>query len=136
MKSPKVYVGDSGILHALRDLPDRAAVESHPKLGASWEGFAMENVVSLLGAQPEEAYFWATHQGAELDLLIVRGTKRRGFEFKRTTTPAATRSMRFAIKSLRLDGLEVIHAGTEVFPLADDIRAIPLARIGDELQPL
>lgn len=136
VKSPKVYIGDSGILHALLDLPDRAAVESHPKLGASWEGFALENVVSLLGALPEEAHFWATHQGAELDLLIVRGSKRRGFEFKRTTRPIATRSMRFTIKSLGLERLDVIHAGADVFPLAHDIRAVPLTRIEEELEKL
>lgn len=131
-----MYVGDSGLLHALLDLPDRAAVESHPKLGASWEGFALENVVSLLGADAHEAHFWATHQGAELDLLVVRGTKRRGFEFQRTSAPRLTRSMRFAIKSLGLESVDVIHAGRELFRLADDVRAVPLTRIGSELEPL
>ena len=89
-------------------------------------------MIRRLGARPEECYFWATHAGAELDLLIVKGGKRLGFEFKRTESPSLTASMRIAFKDLKLDGLEVIHAGGETFPLAEKIRAVPLARVRSE----
>ena len=129
MKSPKVYLSDSGLLHTLLGIESLGALESHPRLGASWEGFASEVVIRALGARPEECYFWATHSGAELDLLIVKGGKRLGFEFKRTEAPALTPSMRIAFKDLRLDSLDVVHAGLETFPLAEGVRAIPLSRI-------
>ena len=136
VRSPKVYVGDSGVLHALLDIHDRAELERHPKLGASWEGLAIEMLLAHLGADSQEAYFWATHQGAELDLLIVRGTKRRGFEIKRTAAPRRTRSMQVAMQDLQLDNLDVIHAGSETFALSDSIRAVPLAGIAEKIGPL
>jgi len=126
IKSPKVYVTDSGLLHALLDIRESADLEGHPKVGASWEGFAMDVVTRQLEARPDECYFWGTHSGAELDLLVVRGRRRFGFEFKRTVAPKITRSMREAIKDLRLDRLDVIHAGDATFPLADKIRAVAL----------
>ncbi len=132
VKSPKIYLSDSGLLHTLLGIESRRELESHPRLGASWEGFALEEVIRRLGARPEECYFWATHAGAELDLLIVKGGKRLGFEFKRTESPSLTASMRIAFKDLKLDGLEVIHAGGETFPLAEKIRAVPLARVRSE----
>jgi predicted AAA+ superfamily ATPase len=136
VKSPKVYIADSGIFHALLNLPEAADVESHPKCGASWEGFVMNQLIRHLGARPEECYFWATHAGAELDLLIVRGRKRLGFEIKRTATPTVTPSMRHALTDLQLDKLEVIHAGEHTFPLSGQIRAVALADILTELDPL
>lgn len=129
VKSPKVYLSDSGLLHALLGIESRKELESHPRLGASWEGFALESVIRALGARPEECYFWATHAGAELDLLIVKGGKRLGFEFKRAEAPALTPSMRIALKDLRLDRLDVVHAGRETFPLAERVRAVPLSRV-------
>lgn len=129
VKSPKVYLTDSGLLHALLGIDRRPALEVHPRLGASWEGFALETVVRELDARPEECYFWATHAGAELDLLIVRGGRRWGFEFKRAEAPALTPSMRIALRDLRLDRLVVVHAGRETFPLAPRVRAIPLDRV-------
>ena len=132
VKSPKVYLSDSGLLHALLGIESLGELESHPRLGASWEGFALESVVRMLGARPEECYFWATHAGAELDLLIVKGGKRLGFEFKRTETPALTPSMRIALQDLKLDRLDVVHAGRESFPLAGRVRAIPLGMIRSE----
>ncbi|OGS04660.1 MAG: hypothetical protein A3G41_03090 [Elusimicrobia bacterium RIFCSPLOWO2_12_FULL_59_9] len=126
VKSPKVYLSDSGLLHSLLGLESRAALENHPRLGASWEGFAIEVVVQTLGARPEECFFWATHAGAELDLLVVKDGKRMGFEFKRTETPSLTPSMRIALKDLGLDRLEVICAGRERFPLAERVMAVPL----------
>ena len=98
-------------------------------MGGSWEGFALDAVVSRLAARPEECFFWATHSGAELDLLVVRGSRRLGFEFKRTTAPAVTRSMRAALLDLRLDELVVVHAGSRSQNLDRKIRAISLDRI-------
>ena len=136
VKAPKVYLRDSGLLHALLDLGSGDAVESHPKVGASWEGFALDAVVTRLGAQPEECHFWAAHSGAELDLLVVRGNVRLGFEFKRTTAPATTRSMHVALEDLRLSRVDVVHAGTRSFPLHPKIRAIALSRLLEDLEPL
>lgn len=124
VKAPKVYIRDSGLLHVLLDLPTAEALERHPKVGASWEGYGLETVVHELGARPEECFFWATHSGAELDLLVVRGDRRLGFEFKRTTTPALTRSMHVAMQDLRLERLLVIHGGAQSYPLAERIDAV------------
>jgi predicted AAA+ superfamily ATPase len=126
VKSPKIYLRDSGILHTLLGLASLDTVLDHPKVGASWEGFAMEQVIAALAAQPREIFFWATHAGAELDLLIVRGPKRRGFEFKRASAPTATKSMHIAVEDLELDRLDVIYPGTETYPLTAKIRATPL----------
>jgi predicted AAA+ superfamily ATPase len=136
VRSPKVYVQDTGLLHALLDLHTPAELESHPKVGASWEGFMLEQVVRQLRARPEECYFWATHAGAELDLLIVRGAQRIGFEFKRTTAPHLSPSMRAALADLRLKSLEVVHAGEHTFPLATKVRAVAASRLLQDLHPL
>lgn len=136
VKAPKVYVVDSGLVHTLLRLETREDVEGHPKVGASWEGFALTQVVARLGAEPEACYFWATHAGAELDLLVVHGRRRFGFEFKRTTSPRVTRSMRAALDSLRLDRLDVVHAGDHTFPLAEGMRAVSIRRILEDLEPL
>jgi predicted AAA+ superfamily ATPase len=126
VKSPKVYLRDSGLLHTLLGLSTQRDVEGHPICGASWEGFALNTVVHRLGARPEECFFWATHAGAELDLLVVRGRTRLGFEFKRTVAPRVTRSMRTALEDLGLQRLDVIHAGDRTFPLSARIRAVAL----------
>lgn len=136
VKSPKVYITDSGLLHALLDLETHENLVRHPKVGASWEGFALGEVVARLGALPEECYFWATHSGAELDLLVVRGGRRLGFEFKRTTMPRITASMHSALNDLMLESLAVIHAGERTLPLAERVRGIPLDRIWIDLKPL
>jgi predicted AAA+ superfamily ATPase len=136
VKSPKVYVADSGILHALLGLERPEALESHPKVGASWEGFLLGQVVAQLGAVSGECHFWASHSGAELDLLIVRGARRIGFEFKRTTAPALTRSMFTALEDLRLTELNLIHAGTETFSLGKGVRAVAACRLLSDLKPL
>lgn len=136
VKAPKVYLRDSGLLHALLDLGSGDAVESHPKVGASWEGFALDAVVTRLEAQPEECHFWAAHSGAELDLLVVRGNVRLGFEFKRTTAPATTRSIHVALEDLRLSRVDVVHAGSRSFPLHPKVRAIALSRLLEDLEPL
>lgn len=124
MKAPKIYIRDSGILHALLNIPDVPALESNPKLGASWEGFAIEQILSITGDR--EAYFWATHGGAELDLLIFHEGKQIGFEFKYSENPRTTKSMRIAESDLRLDHLYVVHPGKHTFPLTENITAITL----------
>ena len=131
VKAPKIYVRDSGILHALLDIETMHALEQHPKIGASWEGFCVESLIAQLGARPEQCYFWATHAGAELDLLVVAKGRRRGFEIKRTVSPRVTPSMQVALHDLKLDSLDVIHAGQDTFPLARKIRAVSLSRLGD-----
>jgi predicted AAA+ superfamily ATPase len=135
VKSPKVYLADSGILHTLLGLDAMDDVEAHPKLGASWEGFAISQVVDRLYVQPHECSFWATHSGAELDLLVVRGKKRWGFEIKRTSAPYITPSMRTALADLNLDRLFVVHAGEHSFDMAKNVRAIALSHLLDELKP-
>jgi uncharacterized protein len=136
VKSPKAYVADTGLLHTLLDVDDQRQLERHPKVGASWEGFCIDSVLRQLGARPGEAYFWATHSGAELDLLVVRGKRRLGFEIKLTSSPAVTPSMRTAVKDLGLERLDVIHAGTETFPMAARVRAVPLQRLIDDVPRL
>lgn len=135
VKSPKVYLTDSGLLHTLLELENRRQLERHPKVGASWEGFVLEAVIQRLGIRPEQCFFWATHTGAELDLLVMRGRQRWGFEIKRTTTPRLTRSMHFALDDLRLSRLEVIHAGPDTFPLSPRVRAVSAHRLLDDLLP-
>ncbi len=136
VKSPKVYVSDSGLLHALLGLDTRDDLEGHPKVGASWEGFLLGELLARLGTAPEEVFFWATHVGAELDLLVVRGRRRLGFEIKRTTAPAATRSMRAARETLRLEHVDVIHAGPHTFPLEEGFRAVAATALVETIQPL
>ncbi len=136
VKSPKVFVTDSGILHALLGIKSPTELERQPKLGASWEGFMMGQVVRVLRARREECYFWATHAGAELDLLVVRGRQRLGFEFKRTDAPRPTASMRSALETLGLRRLVVVHAGQSTFPLTSQIRAVAAVELVNEIKPL
>ncbi len=124
VKSPKVYLRDSGLLHALLGLDSFPDLEGHPKLGASWEGFALENLLSVLNER--YAYFWATRSGAELDLFYMKGAVRMGIEFKYTSSPAVTKSMRIAFDDLKLNHLYVVHPGDTRFPLAANITAIGL----------
>lgn len=136
VRSPKVYFSDSGVLHNFLGVRSSEELLLHPRVGASWEGFGIEQILVHLGARPDECHFWGTHTGAELDLLIVRGQRRFGFEIKRTEGPSITPSMRSALADLRLDRLDVIHAGAESYPLGDRIRAVALRRLLDDLEPL
>src|SRR3989338_1409879 len=126
VKSPKIYFRDSGILHAFLDAANMQALRNHPKVGSSWEGFALEEVIRSSKARDEEVFFWATHNQAELDLLIAKGNRRIGFEFKYSSSPRLTRSMHIAIKDLKLSELMVIFPGTDEFPLAPHVKAIGL----------
>lgn len=127
--APKVYLADSGLLHALLSLRTLDDLHEHPKVGASWEGFALTQVLRRTGARSDEAFFWATHGGAELDLLLVRGNRRLGFEFKRTSAPSLTPSMRTALADLDLASLHVVVPGRESFPLSGRVTAIGIERL-------
>ncbi len=124
VKAPKIYFRDTGLLHTLMDVKTLAELLAHPRSGASWEGFALEQVLRL--TKPDAAYFWATHQGAELDLLLLKGARRIGVEFKRSDAPQVTRSMRIAMQDLKIDSLYVVYPGEHRFRLAPGIEAVPL----------
>jgi len=127
VKAPKVYVRDSGLLHALLGLGTQRDVEHHPKLGASWEGYAVEEVLKAL--RPDEAYFWATHNGAEIDLLLFKGGKRIGVECKRADAPTLTPSMRIALADLKLDELIVVYPGERRYRLDKRVEVVPLVEL-------
>ena len=129
VKAPKVYIKDSGILHGLLGIETMNGLENHPKIGASWEGFVLSEILVKLSIEPDDAYFWATHSGAELDLLIFVDGHPYGFEVKRTTAPKITPSMKNSLNDLSLKKLFVIHAGEHEFDLNEDIRAIPSHQI-------
>lgn len=124
VKSPKLYFRDSGMLHLQLGVQTGADLESHPRVGASWEGFIIEQVRQRLGAAPEDCFFWRTENGAELDLLVHRRGRRLGFEIKRTASPSVTPSMRSALTDLGLSRLHVIHAGTETYALTPNVTAL------------
>lgn len=124
VKAPKIYFRDTGLLHALMGVTSLPELLAHPRCGASWEGFALEQVLRI--AKPDQAYFWATHQGAELDLLLLKGNRRVGVEFKRADAPTITASMRIALSDLALDALYVVYPGRHRFALANRIQAVPL----------
>ena len=136
VKAPKVYLTDTGILHTLLNLRTLRDLEGHPKIGASWESFVLEQIVRRLGVRTEECFFWGTHAGAELDLLVVRGRRRLGFEIKRTSSPQITKSMRIAISDLKLKQLDIIHAGDQTFQLSRQVRAVAFSRLLKDLKPL
>ena len=127
VKAPKVYVRDSGLLHELLGIESPGALGRHPKSGASWEGYALDQVLRV--ARPDEAYFWATHAGAELDLLMLKDGRRIGVEFKRTDAPTLTASMRVAMADLALDALYAVYPGTRRYRLADRAEAVPLSAL-------
>ena len=127
VKAPKVYVRDSGLLHALLGLGNRRDLEHHPKVGASWEGYAVEEVLKAL--RPDDTYYWATHNGAELDLLLFKNGRRIGVECKRADAPTLTPSMRFALADLKLDELHVVYPGAKRYALNKQVEVVPLAEL-------
>jgi predicted AAA+ superfamily ATPase len=133
VKSPKVYVRDSGILHGLLGVHERRDLERHPKVGASWEGFLLRQVKAHLRAAVDECFFWATHSGAEIDLLWVRGRKRWGFEFKRTSSPRLKGSLNAAVETLGLRKAFLVHAGDKSFPLHRQVTAVAAGRLLDDV---
>lgn len=136
VRAPKVYIADSGVLHTLLTLKTLKDLEGHPKVGASWEGFVLGQVIRRLNVRADECYFWATHGGAELDLLVVRGRQRLGFEIKRTSSPRITPSMRSALSDLKLKRLDVIYAGDKTFLLDKRVQAVALSKLLEDITPV
>ena len=127
VKSPKVYLQDSGILHSLLSIPNKHALLGHPKLGSSWEGFVLEQIIG--GMSTRDCYFWATHSGAELDLMVIHNGRRIGFELKWNDAPKLTRSMRIAVADLNLQELYIVYPGSESYPLARNIKVITIKQL-------
>jgi predicted AAA+ superfamily ATPase len=134
VRAPKIYIRDSGILHSLLQVSNLPGLQGHPKIGASWEGYAVEHVIGTL--KTREAYFWATHGGAELDLMVTIGGKRYGFEFKYADAPGRSRSMHIALQDLNLQHLWVVYPGRQQYELHEKITAIPLEKILRTLKEL
>ncbi|MDF3047892.1 MAG: putative superfamily ATPase [Candidatus Midichloriaceae bacterium] len=135
VKSPKVYFRDSGIFHVFLGINNYDQLTTHPKLGASWEGFALEEVIRRLNPDPDDCYFWATSNEAELDLMILKDGRRLGFEFKYSTIPKITKSMKIALTDLKLDKLTIIIPGSENFALTPQIQVSGLEKIPCILSP-
>jgi hypothetical protein len=129
VKRPKLYLRDSGLLHALMTIENESQLRSHNKLGASWEGFALETVIRSLGLRDEEAWFWATHGGAELDLFFRRGGEAWGVEFKFSDAPQMTRAMAVALEDLGLRRLFVVYPGRERYMVHEAVEVVPLADV-------
>ena len=129
VKAPKVYVRDSGLLHSLLGIDTPKALMEHPKCGASWEGYVIDEVLKTL--QVKDAYFWVTHQGAELDLLLFHGHKRIGIEIKRADAPTLTKSMRIAMADLKLDRLLVLYPGHQSYALGERVEVLPVSAIAE-----
>ncbi len=127
VKSPKIYFRDTGLLHSLLSITDMHDLTGNPRLGASWEGFAIEQFLAI--KKPAQAYFWATHNGAELDLLFFHKGKRYGIEVKFSEAPVVTKSMRIAIEDLKLEQLWIIYPGKITYQADDKITVMPLMEI-------
>lgn len=133
VRSPKVYVRDSGLLHALHGIRGPKDLMTHPKVGASWEGFIIEQV--LMTSNYDEAYFWATHQGAEIDLILRRGDLLFGIECKRTDAPRMTPSIRIALEDLKLEKVAIVYPGEKRYPLNDQVEVVPVDELVKDLWP-
>jgi len=129
VKSAKIYFRDTGLLHSLLDLQDLHAVTGHPQVGASWEGFALEQILRTI--RPSQAYYWATYGGAELDMFFVLNGRRYGFEFKFSEAPNKTKSMSIAIESLKLHKLLIVYPGENTWPVDDKITVCPIMKVND-----
>jgi uncharacterized protein len=136
VKSPRLYFIDSGLLHTQLRIHNRDELMTHPCVGASWEGYCLEQVMRSLAPDGRDAFFWSTHQGAQLDLLLLRGGRRIGFDFRRTSSPTVTQSMRVAQADLQLDHHYVVHAGDASFDMASGISAIAQCGLADVLRKL
>ncbi|MEM7480239.1 MAG: ATP-binding protein [Acidobacteriota bacterium] len=128
VKAPKIYIRDSGLLHQLLGINSAKELLTHPKVGASWDGFVIEQV--LLSEPHGNAYFWATHQGAEIDLVLQRGDQLLGVECKRAGAPRMTRSLRTAHEDLGLSRIAVLYPGAKRYPLSEETEVVPLETLG------
>ncbi len=133
VKSPKIYVRDSGIFHALQSIHSMPDLRNHPKIGASWEGFALEELVSVLSKRDSEVFFYAAHSGVELDLFWQDKGKKMGVEFKYMDAPRTSKSMHQAMEDLALDRLWVVYPGDKTYSLTDKITVIPLQKAEADL---
>jgi predicted AAA+ superfamily ATPase len=131
-RSPKVYVRDSGLLHALLSVGSHDELLGHPKYGASWEGFAVEQILSVTGAT--DAFYWRTHAGAELDLMLMRGGRRYGFEFKCADAPRMTKSLGIALDDLGLEKAWIVYPGAEEYRVHERASALPLTKLSSVLR--
>ena len=127
VKSPKIYFRDSGLFHTLQGIDSEVALLSHPKVGASWEGFAVEQILSTI--LTDDAYFYSVHGGSELDIYLPN--RRIGFEIKRQDAPRLTRSMQIVIEDLKLEELLIVYPGKRIYPISDRVRAVPLSEVAD-----
>jgi len=134
VKSPKVYFRDTGLLHYLLGLRTEKELLTHPKCGASWEGYVIEE--TLKAVQPDEAFFWATHQGAEIDLILIKAGHLLGVECKRIDAPSLTSSLRIALEDLRLERIGVVYPGIKRYPLAERVEAVPLGALAQGMEGL
>lgn len=132
VKSPKVYFRDSGLLHQLLGIRTMDDLLCHPKCGASWEGYVIEEIIKL--SAPDEAYFWGTHGGAELDLLLFRDGRRLGVEVKRMDAPRISPSMRSSLEDLKLERLTVIYPGNRRYRLAEEIEVVPVTELEEAIK--
>ena len=128
VKAPKVYYRDSGLLHYVLGINNYVDIFTHPKAGSSWEGFALEEVIKYYQADSKDCYFWASHNNAELDLLILNNGKKMGFEFKLSEAPKVTKSMLIAMEDLKLDSLQIIYPGTRSYHIQDNIEVVSIER--------
>ncbi|MEN6393111.1 MAG: DUF4143 domain-containing protein, partial [Anaerolineaceae bacterium] len=132
VKAPKIYFRDSGILHSLLDISELHDLYGHPKVGASWEGYVLEQVLTIV--RPASAYYWATYNGAEIDLLFSHGGKRMGVEIKFNEAPHITNSMRIALDNLNLDHIWVIYPGEHRYPVHQKITVLPISQINEIME--
>lgn len=134
VKAPKIYFRDTGLLHSLLGIRSEQELLSHPKCGASWEGYVIEETLKAL--EPDEAWFWATHNGAEIDLILLKDGQRLGVECKRVDAPRLTPSMRMALEDLKLERIAVVYPGTRRYRLAERVEAVPLDAVADGMEGL
>lgn len=134
VKAPKIYLRDTGLLHYLLGIRSELDLLSHPKCGASWEGYVIEETLKAL--EPDEAWFWATHNGAEIDLILLKDGQRLGVECKRMDAPRLTPSMRMALEDLKLERIAVVYPGTQRYRLAERVEAVPLDAVAEGMEGL
>jgi predicted AAA+ superfamily ATPase len=127
VKAPKVYLRDTGLLHHLLGIRSEKELLMHPKSGASWEGYVIEETLHQL--RPDEAYYWATHNGAEIDLVMIKGGRMFGVECKRLDAPKLTPSIKIALKDLHLEQILVIYPGSQRYKIADHVEAVPFEEV-------
>ena len=134
VKAPKIYFRDTGLLHQLLGVRSEKELLSHPKCGASWEGYVIEETIKATA--PDEVYYWATHSGAEIDLVLIKNGRMLGVECKRIDAPRMTPSMRTAREDLHLEQIAVVYPGTKRYSLDDGVAAVPLGAVEEGMRGL